>query len=200
MAQKRKTDQSGLIVAAALELACESGWGGLTLKAVAKKAKLKPEAVTALFPDRWALLKRVLETLEKETACDVKDRLGNDWRDNLFEILMTRIDLAAPHKKAYASLPAAFRREPRALLEFAKLFFETMDKTLTLAGLPAGGLYPAHVAAFSVLSLSLVGAFLRDDAKDRSKIMATLDRRLGLFEKFVECTRCEKVKSHRKTT
>jgi len=197
MARKRKTDQSKLIVDAALELACKSGWDGLTIKAVAKKAKLKTEVVTALFPDRWALLKRVLETLEKETARDVKGKLGDDWRDNLFEILMTRVDLAAPHKKAYASLPSAFRKEPQVIPEFTKLFFETMDKMLTLAGVPVGGFYPAHVAAFSVIYLSLIDVFIRDDTKDHSKIMAMLDRRLGLFEKFVNRTQCDKIKRGR---
>lgn len=194
MARKRKTDQSKLIVAAALELACKSGWDGLTIKAVARKAKLKLEIVTDIFPDRWALLKRVLETLEKETARAVKGKLGDDWRDNLFEILMTRIDIAEPHKKAYASLPSAFRKEPEVIPEFTKLFFETMDKILTLAGVPAGGFYPAHVAAFSVIYLSLINVFIKDDTKDHSKIMAMLDRRLGLFEKFVNRTHCDKVR------
>lgn len=194
MAQKRKIDQSKLIVATALELACKSGWDCLTIKSVARKAKLKMKTVTDIFPDKWALLKRVLETLEKETARDVKGKLGDGWRDNLFEILMTRIDIAEPHKKAYASLPSAFRKEPEVIQEFMKLFFKTMDNMLDLAGVPTGGFYPIHVTAFSVLYLSLIEVFLKDDTKDHSKIMATLDHRLGLFEKLINRTSCDKAK------
>ena len=192
MARKRKTDQSKLITTAALELACKSGWESLTLKTVAKKAKLKTEDVTDIFSDKWEILKRILELLEKETACDVKGQLGESWRDNLFEILMTRSDLVAPHKKAYASLSAAFRKEPRAVPEFTKIFFKTAENMLTLAGVPSGGFYPVYVAAFSVLYLSFIETLIRDDSKDSSKIMAKLDRRLRLFEKFVNRTQCKR--------
>ena len=192
MARKRKPDQSKLITTAALELACKSGWDSLTLKAVAKKAKLKTEDVTDIFSDKWEILKRILELLEKETARNVKSQLGENWRDNLFEILMTRSDLVAPHKKAYASLSAAFCKEPRAVPEFTKIFFKTADNMLVLAGIPSGGFYPVYVVAFGALYLSFIETFIRDDSKDSSKIMAKLDQRLRLFEKLVNRTQCNR--------
>ncbi|MDE2337234.1 MAG: hypothetical protein KGL10_07970, partial [Alphaproteobacteria bacterium] len=57
----------------------------------------------------------VLEKIENETARAVKDNLTGDWRDNLFEIVMTRVDLAAPHKKLLARLPEFARSEPSAV-------------------------------------------------------------------------------------
>ena len=192
MAQKRKTDQTKLIVKAALDLAGKSGWSGLTTKAVAKKARLKPDAVAAVFSDKWDILKYVLKDLELETDRAVKARLGDAWRDNLFEIMMTRLELAALHKKAFASLPDAFRKEPRAVVTFARTFWRTMAHMLKTASLPGSICQPAHVAAFGVLYASVIDAFLKDTTKDHSKTMAVLDQRLGWFQEFVEFSACRK--------
>ena len=74
----------------------------------------------------------LLKKLEEKTARAVKGNLGDNWRDNLFEILMTRLELAAPHKKAYAAIPGALRREPREIQKFARL----RDRELGRSGEP----------------------------------------------------------------
>lgn len=192
MAQKRKTDQTKLIARAALALAGKSGWGRLTPQAVARKARLKTETVTAVFPDKWALLKWVLKDISDKTDREVKSRLGDNWRDNLFELMMTRIDIAAPDKKAFASLPGAFRHEPKALPQFARIFWRTMAHMLKTAQVPGGPCHPAYVAAFGILYVSVVDTFLKDDTSDHAKTMAALDQRLGLFEQVVDFKVCPK--------
>src|SRR5207248_5359175 len=65
------------------------------------------------------------------------------WRDNLFEIFMTRLELAAPHKIAYAAIPRELGQAPREVPAFAGQFFRTMHNMLVLAKAPAS---PVHVA------------------------------------------------------
>src|SRR4051812_26442140 len=102
---------------------------------------------------KLAKSRALLEKLEQKTAGAVKGNLGHNWRDNLFEILMTRLELAAPHKKAYAAILHELRREPREAPAFARMFFKTMHGMLILAKAPAS---PAHVAAFSILYASII--------------------------------------------
>lgn len=129
----------------------------------------------------------LLKKLEEKTIRDVKNRLGSNWRDNLFEILMTRLDLAAPHKNTYAAIPAALCKNPRQIPTFSKTFFRTMRGILKLAKAPAS---PVHIAAFSVLYASVMDAFINDTAKDHAKTMAVLDQRLELFERFSDNLPC----------
>lgn len=130
----------------------------------------------------------LLKKIDDKTARAVKGRLSDSWRDNLFEIMMTRADLAAPHKKSLAALPAAFRDSPQELPRFARIFWGTMKRLLQLAGAPAK---PQHVAAYGALYLNVAEAFLKDPTRDHSKTMALLDKRLGQFEQFVNFAPCK---------
>jgi hypothetical protein len=131
----------------------------------------------------------LLRNLEEKTARDVKTRLSDNWRDNLFEIMMTRLDLAAKHKKTYAAIPAALGHEPQQIPKFAKRFLKTMRHMLKLAKAPAS---PLHVAAFGVLYANVVNTFLHDSTKDHAKTMAALDKGLGMFEQLVNFSVCRK--------
>jgi hypothetical protein len=137
---------------------------------------------------KLAALEALLKEMEKRTARDVKPRLGKNWRDNLFEIMMTRIDVVAKRKKDYASIPSALRREPSEIPKFARMFLKTMHGMLVLAKAPA---HPHHVTALSVLYATVIDCFLKDKTKDHAKTMAALDKRLGMFEEFVKFTQCQ---------
>lgn len=135
--------------------------------------------------DMAALLKKV----EEKTTRAMKGNLGDNWRENLFEIIMTRVELAAPHKKQFLALPAAFRHDPKAIPRFARTYCGTMRRILKLAKAPA---HPHHVIAFSILYASIIDTFLKDPTRDHAKTMAALDKRLGWFEQVVEFSHCKR--------
>lgn len=130
----------------------------------------------------------ILRQIEEKTARQVKNVLSDNWRDNLFEIMMTRVELAAPHKKKFSALPAAFRKEPQALAHFARLFWGTMKRMLSLAGAPAR---PPHIAAFGALYLSVIDTFIKDATRDHAKTMAVIDKRLAMFEQLSDLSPCK---------
>src|SRR4051812_33165515 len=103
-------------------------------------------------------LAALLKKIEEKTTHAVKGRLGHNWRDNLFEIMMTRLELATPHKKEFMRLPAAFRKDPQTLPEFACGFLKTMSRMLKLAKAPSK---PHHVVAFSLLYATVIDTFLK---------------------------------------
>jgi ubiquinone biosynthesis protein COQ9 len=121
----------------------------------------------------------LLLKLEADTAKAVKKNLGANWRDNLFEILMTRIELARKNKAAYLAIPTEIGANPVAIPRFLKLGAETMERMLTLAKAPAT---PVHVALFGAIYVHVIYVFLNDDSRDLSKTMAAIDRDLGHFE------------------
>lgn len=192
MAQKRKTEQSKLIAEAALALADRGGWGSLTFAAIARKGKVKQTDIEKKFSDIWDILAFVLQDLETETARTVDGYLGDSWRDNIMEILMTRFDIAARHRGAFSSLAKDLPKQPKALRRFARTFYDTMGRMLEKAGLPAAPLRPLQVAAFGALYVSIVDVWIKDDTRDQSKTMAAIDKRLGLFDSAMGFLSCKK--------
>lgn len=192
MAQKRSTDQTKLIAEAALALAGQQGWDALTLKDIARKAKIPLKTVEARFSDVWDILKWVLKKLEKDTQDAVKGYLGEDWRDNLMEILMMRFELAQKHREAFAAIPAAALRHPPVVRRFARSFYRTMERMMELAGAPEKQRNPLFVAGFGAVYVSLVDVWAKDETPDLSKTMAAIDKRIGHYQAALEYLRCRR--------
>jgi AcrR family transcriptional regulator len=190
MARKHKVDQSELIAEAALFLAGKSGWARLTLSEIAKKAGLPVKAVTSRFKNTWEILAWILAKVEKDVQSEVEENLGDNWRDNLFEILMARFDNAQRHREAFAAILPSLLESPKAARYFVRPFLRTMRGTTRLAGLPRTALAPLHLAAFSALYVSVVDAWSRDDTPDLSRTMAAVDKRLEMFERLVSFRPC----------
>lgn len=183
MAQKRKTDQTKTIIDSALFLAGKQGWDAVSLADIAKKARLPLKTVSASFKDVWAVMEQALRNLESETSATVENNLGDNWRDNLMEILMTRFELAQGHRDAYLAVAPAVMKHPKLVKRFGKSFYRTMERMLDLADAPCKTqLKPLGVAAMGALFLSLVYAWEQDKTPDLSKTMAAIDKRTGLLE------------------
>lgn len=189
MAQKRKPDQTKLIAEAAVSLAGKSGWEKVTFKDIARKAKVSTAEVESQFSDVWEILKWVLKRLESDTREAVEDHLGDDWRDNLAEILMMRFELAQAHRPAFAALPKFFARHPEAAPRFARGFYDFLNQALKLAGLSKKLCQPVCVAGLGAVYLSLVDVWIKDDTPDLSRTLAAIDRRLDLFAQVLAFTK-----------
>lgn len=201
MAQKKKTNQSKVkkdaradIAEAALFLASRQGWADLTLKDIAKKAQMPVSAVEKHFADIWDILLFILARVENETEKSVADYMGSNWRDNLMEIMMTRFDIAGLHREAFCSLPVELPRHPRLLKRLAKPFYATMRRMMELADVPDTLLHKPAVAAFALLYISVVHTWTKDDSADKTKTMAALDKRLGIFESLAGYLQCPPLK------
>lgn len=130
----------------------------------------------------------LLQELEDKTARRLKGQMSGGWRDNLFEVIMTRLELAAPHKKTLAAIPSGLLQAPGEAPDLARIYCGALRNMLKLAKAPAT---PAHVAAFGVLYATIIDVFLKDATKDHAKTMAAVDKRLGWFEQFAGYIPCK---------
>ena len=181
MAQKRKPDQNKKIMDAALSHAGKVGWDALTIRDIAKKAKMSEEAVTRIYADVWDILLDILKKLDADTLAEAGKMPDESWRDNLFEILMSRFDVMEEDRHAFTALSCALARAPAAAPRFVRPFGRSMRDMLQHAGAPAT---PLHVAAFGIFYLSIVEVWKNDETADLSKTMAAVDKRLGMLERF----------------
>lgn len=196
MPQKRKSEQSqdtgksqkkqqAALHAAALSLAAEHGWVDITTAEIYAKASL---ALPANAPKTvWPLVADILASLDMRVKAEVQDRLGGAWRDDLFELLMTRFELMQPERAAYSDImPAALTRSCHAGRVLTPRLTREMHEIIEQAGVPVDGLR-RHVAvvALSGLYLSLLEVWRQDDSTDMAKTMAAVDQRIGWFEKIL---------------
>jgi len=123
----------------------------------------------------------LLKKIEKETRKAIKGNLTDNWRDNLFDIIMTRMEIANKYKKEYIQINKALKREPQAACGFARELFNTMHNILFMAKAPDRYI---HIASLTILYLTVVNVFLKDNEKDLNKTMAALDKNLGYFEEL----------------
>ena len=105
---------------------------------------------------------------------------GQEKRDRLFDIIMTRFDVLGPHKAALKSLYAAGAAD----LALAIPYLSSQHWMLQAAGIGTDGATGAmRVAGLGLAYASVFRTWLEDDDPGLAKTMAGLDRRLRRGER-----------------
>ena len=98
----------GRISAAALDCAAAKRWGDVTLLDIAEAAKLPLAELRDAFASKADILAAFLRAVDDEVLKRTPKRgEGQDTRDALFDVIMTRFDVLAPYKAALKSIRAS---------------------------------------------------------------------------------------------
>jgi ubiquinone biosynthesis protein COQ9 len=179
-------DQStpkGRILVAALACASKKSWADVTLLDIAEAADLPLIDLRGQFNTKDGIIAGLLRAVDDEVLKRAPKRAeGQEPRDVLFDILMTRFDVLAPHKAAlksiYASGPADFA--------LAGPFLSSMHWMLQAAGIGTDGVGGGlRVSGLAMVYASVFRVWLDDDDAGLARTMAALDRRLRRGERSV---------------
>lgn len=193
MPQKRTSNQQKLqqrLADAALLLAPKKGWDNLTLADISHRANIPESVAKKLFSNTWDVLGWVLKKLEKDGHALVKSHLGQDWKDNLLDIILTRLELAQDKKAAYTAILPALIKHPKIMTRFGKNFYGSARNMLALAKTPAAFQKPLHATVFAGLYLAILRTWEKDKTENMSKTMAETDKLLGAFRTYSENIAC----------
>ncbi|HEB79833.1 MAG TPA: TetR/AcrR family transcriptional regulator [Rhodospirillales bacterium] len=178
-------DPGARIIAAALELAVEEGWRNVSLSAIAAKAKLSLAQVHGVYPSKASILGGFINDIDQKTLASGAADAGDSARDRLFDVLMRRFDVMAPHKDALRAILRDGLADPCNVLCAAPRTLRSMAWMLEAAGLsPAGLQGAARVNGLALIYAGAVRTWLRDDTGDMAKTMAALDKGLARAEKI----------------
>lgn len=181
--KKSREDFRPVIKRAAMDIAGREGWAAATPAAIAVETHLSVSDVTKAYADIWQVLQDVMTDIAHSTEDTVRDYMTENWRDNLHEILMTRFDFAQEYRAALKTLPTFAARHPRHSAGMAKHLYESMQRMLELSGIEESHITPPAIAAFTLIYVSLIDRWGKDDTADMSPTMAAIDKRLGWFER-----------------
>ena len=183
----RRPDRAQQILDAAMRLAAERGWRGLTLAEIAGAAGVSLAQLYAAFPSKAAILAGLTARVDGAVLAGAGEGLeAEPRRDRLFDLLMRRFEALAPYKEGLRAVLYDAQRDPFAALAAAPGMLRAMAWMLEAAEIPADGLVGiARVKILAAVYLATMRVWLRDDSPDLSRTMAALDRNLSRAERFL---------------
>ena len=170
-----------LIVAAAMQIAGEEGWDAVSSAAVAECAGLPLDVVREICPDKVDVLRLLIE--EVNIRMLEGGEVDGDVRDNLFELMMRRLEAMQEYRAGILAVVAATRREPVLLCKLSREFHDTLGHVLDMAGVNPS---PLHRAGLAGVVLSVFHTWCEDESADMAATMSMLDKRLGQAGRVAE--------------
>jgi AcrR family transcriptional regulator len=175
------------IIAALLALLAETSFETIGLADVAGRAGLSLAHLRDEFPSTLAIVAAHIKATDRAVlAHDLGDMAEEPERERLFDVLMRRLELLAPHREAIGSLLRSARRNPPLALALNRLAVRSQQWMLTAAGIGASGPRGLiRAQGLAVLFASVLRTFVNDDDPGQARTMAALDRALGRGQRFV---------------
>jgi len=170
-----------------LKLLLKKSFHEIEITEIQKKTRISSKNFSQLFATKEEIMISFFKRIDKNVEKKIKKKgLGNNFKDNLFEIFMTRIDLLHPYKKNLHNFYLSFQKEPNLFIKLYKSFFKSMENNLKLSRV---NLEPIKknlkIFIFSFLYLSIIYEWLKESSNNNEKVMASLDKRLSLIENIL---------------
>jgi AcrR family transcriptional regulator len=158
---------------AALVLAEDRPWDEVALRDIAKAAGLSFAELYARAPGKSALIDRLSRRFDAEALALSEAEDAPDAHDRLFEAVMARLEVMAPHRHALIAIARA--DGPAAM---APRLPRTARALLEAAGVDTGGRKGLlRVAAMTAVWARTLQVW-RDDEGAFNRTMAEIDKRL----------------------
>jgi ubiquinone biosynthesis protein COQ9 len=173
----------GRILAAALACASKKSWADVTLLDIAEAADLPLLDLRGQFNTKDGIVAGLLRATDDEVLKRAPKRVeGQEPRDVLFDIIMTRFDVLGPHKAALKSIHASGPAD----FALAGPFLSSMHWMLQAAGIGTDGVGGGlRVSGLAMVYATVFRVWLDDDDAGLARTMAALDRRLRRGERSV---------------
>ena len=154
---------------------------------IARISKISSKKILNIFKSKEEIMISFFNKIDNDLEKKIKKlNLGNNAKDNLFELCMMRLDLLQPFKKNLKSFYLSFQKKPDIFIKLYKSFFKSMELVLILSKIKMEPIKKnIKILLFSSLYLSVLYEWTKNENKDNEKIMAILDQRLALIEKAI---------------
>jgi AcrR family transcriptional regulator len=153
---------------------------------IAKAAKVSLADLRGTFASTFAILAaHMRETDRAVLAGGDADMAEEPPRERLFDVLMRRLELLAPHKAAVRSLVRSAARNPGLALALNSLGVRSQQWMLTAADIGASGPRGMlRAQGLAVLFASVLRTWIHDEDPGLARTMAALDRALARGQRW----------------
>jgi AcrR family transcriptional regulator len=184
--QATPTTEREKIIAALLAILPEKPFQAIGLADIATAAGVSLAQLRDEFPSTLAILAAHVKATDRAVlAEDLSDMADEPVRERLFDVLMRRLEVLAPHREAIGSLLRSARRDPPLAVALNSLARGSQQWMLTAAGIGASGPRGMiRAQGLAVLFASVLRTWIDDDDPGQARTMAALDRALGRGQRF----------------
>ena len=176
----------GKIIEAFMALLAEQPMENIGFAAIAEQAGVSLAELRGAFASTLAILAAHVKDLDRQVLSGGDaDMEEEDPRERLFDVLMRRLELLAPHKEAVRSLMRSARRNPPLALALNAMTVRSQQWMLTAAGINASGPKGmVRAQGLAVLFANVLRTWVDDD-DDQTKTLAALDSQLARGQRLV---------------
>ncbi len=180
------TTERERIVAALLTLLAEMPFEEIGFADIAGGADVSMAQLRGEFPSKLAILAAHMKATDRAVlAQDFSDMAEEPARERLFDVLMRRLEILAPHRQAVRSLLRSARRNPPLAAALNALAVRSQQWMLSAAGINASG--PRGIIraqGLAVLFARVLRTWINDDDSGLARTMAALDRALARGQRW----------------
>jgi len=174
------------IIAALFALLADKPIEQIGLAEIAREAGVSLVQLRGSFASALAIVAAHFKDTDAAVlAADLSDMEEESPRERLFDVLMRRLEILAPHRQAIRSLLRSTRRNVPLGLALNALTARSQKWMLTAAGIGASGPRGAlRAQGLALLFGSVLRTWVRDDDPGLARTMAALDRGLSSAERW----------------
>jgi AcrR family transcriptional regulator len=175
------------IIEAFLSLLADKRIEQIGLAEIADAASVPLAEFRDEFPSTLAILAAHIKKIDRALlAEDFSDMEEEEPRERLFDVLMRRLELLAPHREAIRSLLRSAGRNPPLAAALNGLAVRSQQWMLTAAGIGAPGPRGMlRAQGLAVMFASVLRTWVKDDDPGLARTMAALDRGLARGQRVV---------------
>ena len=165
----------------------ESGWKSFSFQKLSYSEKVPIDEIKKFFKSEINILDEFSKMIDikVEKNFDYEELGSTSVKDNLFELIMLRLEFMQPYRNALKSIKSNFRSDPLIAKSVAKNVMNSLDFYLELTK----AFNDSFLDIFKKKSIFLIYSYifniwLEDNSEELSKTMSELDKLLTFSEKI----------------
>ena len=183
----KSSDKKFNLVKSSFNIIEKSGWKSFSLQKLSYAEKIPINEIKIFFKSEITILDEFSKMIDikVEKSFDYEELTNTSVKDNLFELIMLRLEFMQPYRNALKSIKSSFKSDPLVAKSVAKNVMNSLDFYLELTN----AFNDSFLDIFKKKSIFLIYSYifmiwLEDDSDELSKTMSELDRLLTFSEKI----------------
>ena len=183
----KSSDKKLNLVKSSFNIIEKSGWKSFSLQKLSYAEKIPINEIKIFFKSEITILDEFSKMIDVkvEKSFDYEELTNTSVKDNLFELIMLRLEYMQPYRNALKSIKSSFKSDPLVAKSVAKNVMNSLDFYLELTN----AYNDSFLDIFKKKSIFLIYSYifmiwLEDDSDELSKTMSELDKLLTFSEKI----------------
>ena len=183
----KSSDKKFNLVKSSFNIIEKRGWKSFSLEKLSDTEKIPINEIKFFFKSEITILDEFSKMIDikVEKSFDYEELTNTSVKDNLFELIMLRLEFMQPYRNALKSIKSSFKSDPLVAKSVAKNVMNSLDFYLELTNV----FNDSFLDIFKKKSIFLIYSYifmiwLEDDSDELSKTMSELDRLLTFSEKI----------------